>query len=228
MAVDIQLVLNNKLYLRDPQETTLGKNIIEHSITLIEEIGFEDFTFKKLAKQINSTEASVYRYFENKHILLLYLMSWYWEWVNYIIEINSRNVFDAITKLEVAIDGIADASLDDYTPSYINMKLLHHTVITESTKVYHTKWVDKENKFGLFLPYKNLAGKLVSLFEEINPDYPYPRLLASTLLDMANAQVFYAQHLKQLTDIQVEKEDYSQLKKAMKHTAFNLLGIEEL
>lgn len=223
MAVDVQLGLNNKLFHRDPQETSLGRKIIEHSIVLIEEVGFEDFTFKKLAKRISSTEASVYRYFENKHILLLYLMSWYWEWVNYLLDINSRNIHDPQTRLEVAIDGIADASLDDYTPSFINMKLLHHIVITESTKAYHTKWVDKENKSGLFLPYKNLAGKLIAIFEEINPNYPYPRLLASTLLDMANAQVFYSQHLKKLTDIRVEKEDYSELKEAMKYTAFKLL-----
>jgi AcrR family transcriptional regulator len=228
MAVDVQLVLNDKLYLRDPQHTTLGKKIIEHSIVLIEKLGFDDLTFRKLAQHINCTEASIYRYFENKHLLLLYLVSWYWEWVNYILDIKSQNIFDPITKLETAIDSIADASLDDYTPSYIEMKLLHHIVITESTKAYHTKGVDKENQVGLFLPYKNLAAKLVFLFEEISPDYPYPRLLASTLLDMANAQVFYAQHLKKLTDIEVDGEDYSQLKRAMKHTAFALLDIEEL
>ncbi len=228
MGVDVQLGLNKGLFHRDPQETTLGKKIIESSIILIEDLGFEDFTFRKLAKEIGSTEASIYRYFENKHLLLVFLISWYNEWVNYLLEINSRNIFDSISKLETAIDSIADASLDLYTPSYINMQLLHHIVITESTKAYHTKRVDKENQEGLFLPVKILAEKLVALFEEINPDYPYPRLLASTLLEMANSQVFYAQHLKRLTDIEVEKEDYSQLKRAMKHTAFKLLGIEEM
>ena len=69
MTIGIQITLNERLYLRDPQATDLGKKIIKHSILLIDEIGFEAFTFKKLASRMSSTEASVYRYFENKHML---------------------------------------------------------------------------------------------------------------------------------------------------------------
>ena len=88
MAIGIKITLNKKLYLRDPQDSSLGKRIIKHSILLIDEIGFESFNFKKLAIQMESTEASVYRYFENKHMLLIYLVSWYWEWVSYLIDIK--------------------------------------------------------------------------------------------------------------------------------------------
>ena len=70
MAIGIKMVLNDGLYQRDPQETVLGQKIIKHSIVLIDEIGFEAFNFKKLASCMKSTEASVYRYFENKHCLL--------------------------------------------------------------------------------------------------------------------------------------------------------------
>lgn len=223
MSVDIKLNLNAKLSLREPQETDLGRKIISQSIVLIEKIGFEEFTFKKLAKEIKSTEASIYRYFENKHLLLLYIMSWYWEWVNYVIDINWKNIKDDNEKLSIAIAAIADASLDEYTPSYINMKLLHHIVITESAKAYHTKLVDKENKKGLFLTYKKLAEKLVTVVLKLNPKYPYPRVLASTLLEMANSQVFFSQHLNRLTDIKVEREDYSELKTVMEHFAFSLI-----
>ena len=80
MAI-IQIQLNDNLYLRDPQETELGRNIVNNSIELIDEIGFEKFTFKKLATKIESTEASIYRYFENKHRLLIYLIAWYWNWI---------------------------------------------------------------------------------------------------------------------------------------------------
>ncbi|MDH5608082.1 MAG: TetR/AcrR family transcriptional regulator, partial [Cyclobacteriaceae bacterium] len=41
---------------------------------MIAQIGFERFNFKKLSTTINSTEASVYRYFKNKHQLLDYLI----------------------------------------------------------------------------------------------------------------------------------------------------------
>jgi hypothetical protein len=40
--------LNSNLFLRDPQSTELGQAIIEHSIKLIDKIGFDEFTFKKL------------------------------------------------------------------------------------------------------------------------------------------------------------------------------------
>jgi AcrR family transcriptional regulator len=73
--------IHNGLCLRDPKETTLGQSILKYSIILIDELGFEHFTFKKLATKINSTEASIYRYFENKHLLLVYLSNWYWEYM---------------------------------------------------------------------------------------------------------------------------------------------------
>ena len=41
MAIGIKITLNQELYLRDPQGTSLGQNIIKHSILLIDEIGFE-------------------------------------------------------------------------------------------------------------------------------------------------------------------------------------------
>ena len=79
----IKLSLNHRSYLREPEATELGRKIITESITLIDALGFEQFTFKKLAAEIGSTEASVYRYFENKHKLLVYLVSWYWAWLDY-------------------------------------------------------------------------------------------------------------------------------------------------
>ena len=85
MAVNIRISLNPGLYLKDPQESDLGRRIIKHSILLLEELGFEQFNFKKLAEAMGSTEASIYRYFENKHLLLIYLVSWYWEWLSYMI-----------------------------------------------------------------------------------------------------------------------------------------------
>jgi AcrR family transcriptional regulator len=86
--------LNERLYLKNPQDTKLGKKIIQYSIILIDEIGFEAFTFKKLAERISSTEASVYRYFENKHRLLVYLLFCYWEWIKFSIDYNTMNIED--------------------------------------------------------------------------------------------------------------------------------------
>jgi AcrR family transcriptional regulator len=70
--------LNEKLYIKDPQKSEIGKAIISHSIRLVYDVGFEHLTFRKIAEEMESTEATVYRYFENKFRLLQYLVDWYW------------------------------------------------------------------------------------------------------------------------------------------------------
>ena len=80
---NVKITINEKLYVKDPETSELGRNILKNSILLIDEIGFEAFTFKKLGEKIQSNESSIYRYFENKHKLLVYLSSWYWSWIEY-------------------------------------------------------------------------------------------------------------------------------------------------
>ena len=77
MSIEIKISLNKGLYKKDPQDSILGRKIIQYSIILIDKHGFECFNFKKLAETINSTEASIYRYFENKHLLLTFIVNWY-------------------------------------------------------------------------------------------------------------------------------------------------------
>ena len=84
--------LNSQLYLRDPQGTELGRRLLDESVLLLDKLGFEAFTFKKLAVVMNSTEASLYRYFENKHRLLVYLVSWHWAWLRYQIRFHTHNI----------------------------------------------------------------------------------------------------------------------------------------
>jgi AcrR family transcriptional regulator len=146
MAITIQMKLNENLYLRDPQHTSLGKRIIQYSIVLIDEIGFESFTFKKLAERIGSTEASVYRYFENKHLLLVYLLCWYWEWMKFRIDYHTMNIEDPRRKLEIAISSIVDTSRRNTSIEFVDEDVLHRIVVAEATKAYHTKEVDQENK----------------------------------------------------------------------------------
>lgn len=223
MAIGIKISLNEKLYLRDPQESSLGKRIIKHSILLIDEIGFESFNFKKLAIQMDSTEASVYRYFENKHMLLIYLVSWYWEWVSYLIDINTLNVESSERKLKIIIKTLVFASKDNPSIEYVNESVLHRLIIAEGTKAYHTKEVDKDNTDGFFLNYKNLTGKVANVIKEIDAEFPYPHALASNLFEMANNHIYFAQHLPRLTDVKVEGEDFGEVEKMLEYFAFRLL-----
>ncbi len=223
MAIGIKVSLNDKLYIRDPQETILGQKIIKQSILLIEEIGFESFTFRKLALKMESTEASVYRYFENKHMLLLYLVSWYWEWVGFLIDMNTRNIANPEEKLKVIIHTLIFAAKENPSIEYVNESVLHRIIISEGSKAYHIKTVDEENKEGFFKNYKDLTAKVALVISSINRDFPYPRTLASNLFEMANNHIYFAQHLPRLTDVKVENEDFSEVEKMLEHFAFKIL-----
>lgn len=224
MSVSIQMKLNEKLFLRDPQDTRLGKQIIEYGILLIDEIGFEGFTFKKLAERIGSTEASVYRYFENKHLFLVYLVSWYWEWMRYRIDIRLTNVKDPSEKLNIAIQTLVGSAQDSPTVAFVNSETLHRIVISEATKAYHVKNVDEENREGYFLSYKGLSKKLASIVKEINPHFPYPNSLASNLLEMASHHLYFSRHLPSLTELKGEGNEETQLVELLKFFSFGLLN----
>ena len=51
MELSLQIKMNDKLFLRNPEETAFGREIILKSIVLIHKSGFESFTFKKLAEK---------------------------------------------------------------------------------------------------------------------------------------------------------------------------------
>lgn len=215
--------LNAGLYLREPQDSKLGRNIIQHSILLIDEFGFESFTFKKLAEKISSTEASIYRYFENKHLLLLFLVNWYWEWVNYLILFNTMNVEDSRKKLRIIIHSFVSASKDNPSVDYVNESKLHNIVIAEGGKVYHTKNVDDENSKGFFSSYKNLATSVSKVISQINLDFKYPYALATNLFEMSNNHIYFAKHLPRLTDISVKENDVNEVENMLNYFADKLL-----
>ncbi len=220
----IELDVNEKLCLRNPQRTELGRKILKHSILLLDEIGFERFTFKKLAERISSTEASVYRYFENKHLLLVYLVNWYWEWMKFSIDLKIMNIKNPEEKLRHVISTIVDTTKRNAKVDFIDEDVLHRIVVAEGTKVYHTKEVDEQNRDGYFMSYKSLSRKIADILLEINPLFPYPRALASNLLEMANNHVYFAQHLPRLTDISGEKGDIlKQAEELLRFFAFQLI-----
>ena len=224
MSIEIKISLNNGLYLKEPQDSKLGRNIIKHSILLIDKFGFESFTFKKLAEEINSTEASIYRYFENKHLLLLFLVNWYWEWVSYLIGINTINVEDPKKKLKIIIHSFVYASKENPSITYVNESKLHRIVISEGNKTYHTKEVDNENSKGFFKSYKDLAESVSNVISEINPAFKYPFSLATNLFEMSNNHIFFAKHLPRLTDVSVEKNEVDEVESMLNYFADKLLS----
>ncbi len=200
MEIQLQIKMNEKLFLRDPEQTELGKKIIQHSIQLIHINGFEAFTFKKLAEDIGTTEAGIYRYFENKHRLLIYIAAWYWSWLQYRVTFNTNNITDPAVKLKKVIHLLATTVVDDDKTMHINEGLLHQIIIAEGSKAYLTKHVSEDNKDQLFKPYKDLCAVIADIILECNLKYKYPRSLASTIIEMAHFQNFFMHNLPSLTD----------------------------
>ena len=197
---NFNIVINNKLYVKNPETSDLGKKIIEQSILLIDEIGFDAFTFKKLGEKIKSNESSIYRYFENKHKLLLYLSSWYWSWMEYKLVFATVNMSNPIEKLNKAILIVTQPIEDDLATPHINEAVLSRIIIAEYSKTFLTKEVDEENKEGFFIVYKRVVNQLIQLIEEVNPKYPFAKSLASSVVQGALHQHFLRDHFKTITN----------------------------
>lgn len=224
----VQLEINPNLYLKDPQKTKLGRKIIEHSVLLIDEIGLEQFTFKKLANAINSSEVSIYRYFENKHHLFVYLLNWYWEWMIARIELNTLNIKSGAERLRIALGIIVDTAVRNTAIEFVDEEILHRIVVREGAKGYHHKFVDKNNEEGFFLAYKRLCNCIANIIAEIQADFPYPKALASMLVETANNNLYFARHLPRLTDLAEKAEEgdqglNEQVKKMLEYFTFGLI-----
>ena len=222
----VQLEINPNLYLNDPQKTKLGRKIIEQSVLLIDEIGLEQFNFKKLAQIISSSEASVYRYFENKRHLFVYLLNWYWEWMIARIDLNTMNISDPNDRLKVALRIIVDTANKNMTIEYVDEEILHKIVVREGAKAYHNKLVDENNVDGFFLAYKRLCSSIASIITEVKADFPYPKALASTLVETANNNLYFARHLPRLTDLKENGTDQDlndQVKEMLEFFCFGLI-----
>lgn len=197
---NLNISINEKIYLKDPESSDLGKRIIQHSILLIDDIGFDLFTFKKLGMKIGSNESSVYRYFESKHKLLLYLTSWYWTWLEYQLVLSTNSIENKVSKLEKAIDVLTQTTTIDSSFGHVDEILLKRIVINEYSKSYLTKEVDSENKEGYFSVYKRLVNRLKDMVIEVDASYQYPLTLSSTVIEGAMHQHFLRDHFQSITE----------------------------
>ena len=197
---NLKISVPDKIFIKDPESSVLGKRIIEHSILLLDDIGFDSFNFKKLGAKIGSNESSIYRYFESKHKLLLYLTSWYWAWIEYQLVFATHNISNPNEKLEKAIEIATRSIEEDGTFSHINEVKLNKVIINEYSKSYLTKEVDEENKDGYFVVYKRLVKRLKNMINDINAQYSFASSLASTIIEGALHQHFLKEHFPSITD----------------------------
>ena len=110
---------------------------------------------------------------------------------------------------------------------FVDEEILHRIVVREGAKAYHHKLVDKDNETGFFLAYKRLSNDIAKLITEINENFKYPQTLASTLIETANNNLYYAKHLPRLTDLEDDKALNGNVKKMIEFFCFGLLDSDQ-
>jgi len=207
MDVIFKIKMNEKIFLKDPEESELGRKIVKNGLLLINKIGFENFTFKKLALSVKTTEATVYRYFENKHRLLIYLITWYWSYLEHKVVFNTNNISNPQTKIKKIIELLVNPTIINTNSEHINEKDAYDLVMQEGSKAYLTNHINSDNKNQLFKPYKDLCSRFANIILEQNPKYKYPHSLATTIIEMSHSQKFFMKNLPSLTDFGKEKTE---------------------
>jgi Transcriptional regulator len=195
----MKVEVNPNLYQKEPFSSNLGVSIVQESARLIQELGLENFTFKKLSLEIGSTEAAIYRYFENKHKLLLYLTAWYWGWMEHNLVFGTANLNDPAERLSVAIRLLSDGPIFQKN-DYLNPISLREIVINESLKGFLTKEVDNEHEAGVFAQVYKFGERIADIISELNPDYKFPKTLVYTVLESSLLQNFNSKHLPGMTE----------------------------
>lgn len=223
MQFQVKFDINEKVYLRNPESSEVGKLMVKNAIDLIYVLGFEQFTFKKLAAEINSTEATIYRYFENKHRLLLYVLNWYWCYMEFLVTFKLENVSDKKEKLKNIVYLLTHELSESASQFDYNKKFLNQIVITESSKVYLVKEVAEINKNEVFKPYKDLCSKIAEVITQYNSSYKYPRSLSTTLIETSHHQQYFSVNLPRLTDIS-SKNNAEYTSQFIEELLFKVLG----
>jgi AcrR family transcriptional regulator len=197
----ISILINERFYSKDPRSSDLGRKIVAKGLSLIDELGYEQFTFRKLAESIGSTEASIYRYFENKQKLLIYLTTWYWAWAEFKIDYDTHHLSDDWQKLTRIWEILCHVDIGSSDSLDMDIESLRNLVVSESDKIYLTKHVDEINKEGLFKGFKSLCHKIALIVQNLDPDYAHPHTLVSSMMEAAHQQYYFANHLPSLTEV---------------------------
>jgi AcrR family transcriptional regulator len=188
------------IFLKDPERSELGKRILKEGVSLIDKIGFEAFTFKKLGERIQSNESSIYRYFENKHKLLLYISSWYWSWIEFRLIFEIANLEDPNHRLTKAIILLTEDTSLELLDDHIKESTLKQIIISNFVKTFNMNEVNHENNEDFIKTYKRVILLIAEIIKEVNPNYSYPENLSCSIVEGSLHQHFLKQHFKNITN----------------------------
>ena len=215
-ARSIHLRPDDALFLRDPESTELGRSVLAGGLDLMNSLGLEAFTFRKLAEEIGSTEVTIYKYFPNKHRLLQYYFQLYWLWLRQVCGREAERARDPQDALRRSIEAICGVWPADLPPLQLDPGALRRLVIDEGMKSYLHKNVDADNARRLFAPYEALSAFLAERLVACRRNVPMPRSFATTVIEMAHSLPFAMEHLPSLTELSSRK-DLKQLARHLLH-----------
>jgi AcrR family transcriptional regulator len=196
-----QLVPDPSLHLRDPGASTTGGRILSEGLALMTEIGLEAFTFKKLAERAECTEATIYKYFQNKQRLLQYYFQLYWMWLDTHCQQEGRTLDDPWERVQGDIRSLCGMWAKDAMAAQLDPVALRELVIVEGSKSFLHRNVDEDNKLRLFQPYKDLCAHIAAELKACDRKFKNPRTFATTLIEMAHSLEFAMEHLPALTEL---------------------------
>jgi AcrR family transcriptional regulator len=188
----------------------MGTRILSEGLVLMNEIGLEAFTFKKLAERMDSTEVTVYHYFANKHRLLQYYYQMYWLWLATHCRQEGKGLKDPVERIYGDIRIISGLWPADARAAHFDPAHLRTLVINEGSKSFLHKNVASDNARKVFKPYKDLCAYIALEVKACSPRMKHARSFATTLVEMAHSLEFAMQHLPALTELS-EKKDNKQL-----------------
>ncbi len=217
----VSIQVDEDIYLKNPESSELGQKIIEKSIDLIDEKGFDSFSFGKLSKAITSTEASIYRYFDGKYKLLLYLVSWYWNWMAYQMMLRLTNIQCPKERLRRAMALLTQPVENEVNYTDLDVCKLYNIVVNDSSKIKYAKKFAKDNKGLVVSGYKHIVELLEEIVLEIHPEYAYPRMLASSIIEGALCQRYFSEYLPELTNTSEGEDTVSEFYEGL---TLSLLG----
>ena len=93
-------------------------------------------------------------------------------------------------------------------------------IVAEGSKAYLTKQVAENNKLQFFQPYKDLCTLIGNVILEYNPNYKFPKSLASTIVEIAHFQNFFMHNLSSLTDFS-KKDNETEIVEFLKDLVFS-------
>ncbi|MFN8332881.1 MAG: hypothetical protein U0T81_16985 [Saprospiraceae bacterium] len=82
--------------------------------------------------------------------MLLYILNWYWCYMEYLLMYRLVNISDIKARLEIVLELLTSELPESSGHLDYNLQLLNHIVIAESSKVYLIKEVSEINKNEVF------------------------------------------------------------------------------